>query len=139
MEGEIGRFRRAHLTPVPHVPSLAALNQALAAADARDDSRRIGARAETVGAAAARETPLLAPLPDTGFDVSLALSCRVDAKARVCVRQSFYSVPARYVGARLDVALGADTVTIRDRSTVLATHARSLHKGSEDLVLDHYL
>lgn len=139
VEGEIGRFRRAHLTPVPHVASLAALNEALAAADARDDSRRIGARAETVGAAAARETPLLAPLPDTGFDVSLTLSCRVDAKARVCVRQSFYSVPARYAGARVDVALGADTVTIRDRSTVLATHARSLHKGSEDLVLDHYL
>lgn len=139
VEGEIGRFRRRHLTPVPHVPSLAALNEAIAAGDARDEGRRIGARAETVGAAAARETPLLRPLPDTGFDVALTLSCRVDAKARVCVRQSFYSVPARYAGARLDVALGADTVTIRDRGTVLATHVRSLHKGSEDLLLDHYL
>jgi transposase len=139
VEGEIGRFRRRHLTPVPHVVSLAALNEALAAADARDDARRIGARAETVGAAAARETPLLAPLPDTGFDVALALSVRVDTKARVCVRQSFYSVPARYDGTRVEVALGADTVTIRDRGQVLVTHARSLHKGSEDLLLDHYL
>ena len=34
VEGEIGRFRRRHLTPVPHLPSLAALNEALAAADA---------------------------------------------------------------------------------------------------------
>ena len=55
VEGEIGRFRRRHLTPVPHVGSLAALNEALAAADARDDARRIGARVETVGQAAARE------------------------------------------------------------------------------------
>ncbi|WP_439117352.1 Mu transposase domain-containing protein, partial [Nocardioides cremeus] len=137
VEGEIGRFRRRHLTPVPHVGSLAALNAALAAADARDDARRIGARAETVGVAAAREVPLLRPLPETIFDVAAPLSCRVDAKARVCVRQSYYSVPARYAGRRLEVRLGADTIRVLDAGTVIATHVRSLHKGSEDLVLDH--
>ncbi len=63
VEGEIGRFRRRHLTPIPHVGSLALLNAALAAADARDDGRRIGARIETVGQAADRELPLLRPLP----------------------------------------------------------------------------
>ncbi len=139
VEGEIGRFRRRHLTPVPHVGSLAALNDALAAADVRDDTRRIGARAETVGAAAGRELPLLRPLPDVVFDVAARLSCRVDAKARVCVRQSYYSVPARYAGRRLEVRLGATTVTAMDAGTVVAEHTRSLHKGSEDLVLDHYL
>jgi len=139
VEGEIGRFRRRHLTPVPHLGSLAALNTALVAADARDDARRIGARAETVGAAAAREVPLLRPLPDEAFDVAATLSCRVDAKARVCVRQSYYSVPARYAGRRLEVRLGATTVSAVDAGTVVATHTRSLHKGSEDLVLDHYL
>jgi hypothetical protein len=76
------------------VGCLAALNAALAAADRRDDARRIGARAETVGAAAARELPLLRPLPGEVFDVSARLSCRVDTKARVCVRQSYYSVPS---------------------------------------------
>lgn len=139
VEGEIGRFRRRHLTPVPHVGSLAALNAALRAADARDDARRIGARAETVGTAAAREVPLLPALPETLFDVALTLCCRVDAKARVCVRQSYYSVPARYAGRRLEVRLGADTIRVLDAGTVVATHVRSLHKGSEDLVLDHYL
>ena len=139
VEGEIGRFRRRHLTPVPHVGSLAALNEALAAADRRDDARRIGSRAETVGVAAAREQPLLRPLPGEVFDVALVLSCRVDTKARVCVRQSYYSVPARYAGRRLEVRLGADTVRVLDAGTVVATHTRSLHKGSEVLVLDHYL
>jgi len=139
VEGEIGRFRRRHLTPVPHVGSLAALNEALAAADVRDDARRIGARAETVGAAAARELPLLRGLPGQAFDVALMLSCRVDAKARVCVRQSYYSVPARYAGRRLEVRLGATMVIVVDAGTVVATHTRSLHKGTEDLVLDHYL
>lgn len=139
VEGEIGRFRRRHLTPVPHAASLAALNEALAAADAGDDARRIGARAESVGSAAARELPLLRPLPATAFDVAAVLSCRVDAKARVCVRQSYYSVPARYAGRRLEVRLGATTIRVLDTGAVVATHIRSLHKGSEDLVLDHYL
>lgn len=139
VEGEIGRFRRRHLTPVPHADSLAALNDALAAADAADDARRIGARAETVGAAAARELPLLRPLPAETFDVSASLSCRVDAKARVCVRQSYYSVPARYAGRRLEVRLGATLVVAVDAGKPVAEHTRSLHKGSEDLLLDHYL
>lgn len=142
VEGEIGRFRRRHLVPIPHVGSLAELNEALAAADVRDDARRIGARAETVGGAAARELPLLRPLPTDRFDVAATLSCRVDAKARVCVRQSFYSVPARYAGRRLEVRLGATTIRVLDpcaHGKVVATHPRSLHKGTEDLLLDHYL
>lgn len=139
VEGEIGRFRRRHLTPVPHVGSLAALNEALAAADARDDARHIGARAETVGAAADRELPLLRALPVESFDVAAVLSCRVDAKARICVRQSYYSVPARFAGRRLEVRLGATTIRAFDGGTVVAEHTRSLHKGTEDLVLDHYL
>ena len=88
---------------------------------------------------AAREVPLLRALPEILFDVALKSSCRVDAKARVCVRQSYYSVPARYAGRRLEVRLGADTVRILDAGTMIATHVRSLHKGSADLVLDHYL
>ena len=139
VEGEVGRFRRRHLTPVPHVPTLAALNEAMAAADARDDARRIGARAERVGDAFARETLLLNPLPDTAFDASTLLSCRVDMKARICVRQSYYSVPASYAGRRVQVRLGADTVRAYDGATVIASHVRSIHKGTEDLVLDHYL
>jgi transposase len=139
VEGEIGRFRRRHLTPIPHVGSLQALNAALAAADARDDARRIGGRPDTVGEAAAREKPLLRPLPAERFDVALRLSCRVDAKARICVRQSYYSVPARYAGRRLEVRLGATNLTVCDGAMIIAEHARSLHKYSEDLILDHYL
>lgn len=139
VEGEVGRFRRGHLTPVPHLPSLAALNEAMAAADVRDDARHVGARKESVGAAFARERLLLNPLPDNVFDASSALSCRVDMKARICVRQSYYSVPASYAGRRVQVRLGADTVRAFEAGTVIASHVRSLHKGSEDLVLDHYL
>jgi transposase len=74
VEGEIGRFRRRHLTPVPHAASLAALNEVMAAADVADDARRIAARVETVGQAAARELEALRPLPGGVFDVSAPLS-----------------------------------------------------------------
>ena len=139
VEGEVGRFRRRHLVPVPAVASLAELNAVMAAADAADDARRITGRTETVGAAAAREAPGMHPLPVEAFDPAQSLSCRVDARARVCVRQSYYSVPARYAGRRLQVRLGATTVTVIAAGAVVATHTRSLHKYTEDLVLDHYL
>lgn len=139
VEGEVGRFRRRHLVPVPDFADLAELNSYMALADAKDDARRITGRIETVGAAAARELPGLRALPQEVFDPAASLSCRVDARARVCVRQSYYSVPARFAGRRLRVKLGATTVVAVADGVVVARHVRSIHKFSEDLVLDHYL
>ena len=144
IEGEIGRFRRRHLVPVPRAGSLAELNAQLAAGDLADQQRRIAARTETVGAAAAREVGSLRALPVEAFDVATQLACHVDAKARICVRQSYYSVPAHLAGAKVSVALGARSFTVRDArpgrpAVIVAEHLRSLHKNTQDLVLDHYL
>ena len=139
VEGEVGRFRRRHLVPVPKFASLADMNAFMATADDADDGRRITGRLETVGAAAARELPSLRALPIDVFDPGVMLSCRVDAKARVCVRQSYYSVPARFAGRRLQVHLGARTLDALADGTVVATHTRSLHKYTQELQLDHYL
>ena len=140
VEGEVGRFRRRHLVPVPAVGSLAELNALLAAADAADDDRRITGRAETVGAAAAAGAAAAGPLPVEPFDPATPAVVRVDLKARVCVRQAYYSVPVRLAGRRLPVRLGAREPS---RSSTAPgwwpRHLRSLHKGTEDLVLDHYL
>ncbi len=140
VEGEVGRFRRRRLVPMPEFASLAELNQYMAQADAADDYRHITGRAETVKTAAARELPQLRPLPEAGpFDVAAQLTCRVDAKARICDRQSWYSVPVRYAGRRLHVRLGAFTVTAVVDATIVAEHVRSVHKYTENLQLDHYL
>jgi transposase len=139
VEGEIGRFRRRHLVPVPALGSLAELNAVMAAADTRDENRRIMVRTETVGAAFEREQVTLYPLPDNGFDVSVHLSCRVDTKARICVRQSYYSVPAALAGRRVEVRLGAVALVVRAGGVVVAEHTRALGRGSESLLLDHYL
>ena len=57
VEGEVGRFRRRHLVPVPRVGSLAELNELIAEGDRADDGRRIARRAQTVGEAAERSWP----------------------------------------------------------------------------------
>jgi hypothetical protein len=139
VEGEIGRFRRRHLTPVPVVLDLAGLNELCRAGDVADDARHVGARASTVGADFAAEAPQLLTLPEVAFDAARLLEARVDTKARVCVRQCHYSVPARLAGRTLAVRLGAMTVEVLDGAKVVATHVRLVHRGEASLVLDHYL
>lgn len=139
VEGEVGRFRRRWLTPVPVVADLAALQEVLAAGDARDDHRHVDGRRETVGQAFTREAPTLMPLPAEPFDAATTTTARVDSKARVSVRASHYSVPARLAGQRVTVALGNLDVTVRAGGVVVATHPRSVRRGEQVLDLDHYL
>lgn len=139
VEGEVGRFRRRHLVPVPQVASMAELDALLAAADARDERRRIDGRRQTVGEAFAAERAHLRPLPDEPFEAALPLRAKVDRKARVCVRQRWYSVPARLAGRRLDVRLGARAVEVHHDGRLVARHERSHVRGSQTLTLDHYL
>jgi hypothetical protein len=139
VEGDIGRFRRRHLVPVPKVASLAELNRHIAAGDVVDDARVIIGRRTTVAKAFAAELPTLGPPPPEAFDPALLLRTRVDLRARVAVRQCYYSVPARYAGRRLAVRLSATTVEVLDASKVIARHERAAGRYVETLVLDHYL
>ena len=69
VEGEVGRFRRNHLVPVPAVADLAALNAMLLAGCEADlaPARSTGAAA-TIAEAWAIERPLLLALPAEPFD-----------------------------------------------------------------------
>lgn len=139
VEGEIGRFRRRYLVPIPDVASLAELNELIAAADLADDTRVITGRPVTIGVAFAAELPALGPLPDEPFDAARLLDARVDTRARVSVRQCYYSVPARYAGRRLPVRLSATTVEVLDGARIVARHERAAGRYLEVLALDHYL
>jgi transposase len=138
VEGEVGRFRRRHMVPVPRVDSMAELNALLAAGMARDDQRFIAQRRITVAEHFALEADTLRSLPDEPFDVTVVAAHRVDRKSRVSVRGCLYSVPARYVGRRVEVRVGAETIEVHDSRRLVARHARGL-KGDEVLALDHYL
>jgi transposase len=139
IEGEVGRSRRRHFVPMPRVNSLAELNRRLEAADRADLARHIGTRRATVGQDGEADRAALRPLPAEPFDAARVTSVRVDAKARVCIRQSFYSVPARYAGRRLVARIGGTTIEVTDASRVVARHERSIVRGTQTLLLDHYL
>lgn len=146
VEGEIGRFRRNHLVPVPTADTIDELNARIAAAGTTEDAvRRISGRRlgdgtrPTVDGHFAIEQPTLDPLPAEPFDVAVELTCKVDTRARISVRQAHYSVPSRLVGRRLRVRLDATHVNVLDGATVIARHPRSPHKFTETLALDHYL
>jgi hypothetical protein len=139
VEGEVGRFRRSHLVPVPEVGSLGELNARVEVADAADDGRRIEGRIRTVGQDFATEEPLLAALPEEGFEAGLLLTPRVDRFGRITVRQCHYSVPIALIGRRVRVFLRASEVIVLDGRAEVCRHARSVTRGSQTLVLDHYL
>jgi transposase len=139
VEGEIGRFRRRHLVPVPKSATLAEVNEHIAAADLDDDTRVITGRPITIGAAFAAEREALMPLPSEAFDPARLLLARVDKRARISVRQCYYSVPARYVARKLSVRLSARRVEVFDGPKRVAAHERAFGRYVEVLLLDHYL
>jgi hypothetical protein len=139
VEGEVGRFRRNHLVPVPEVESLTVLNARIDLADIADDGRRIDSRIRSVGQDFAVEAPMLGPLPDDEFEPGLLLTPRVDRFGRINVRQCHYSVPIRLIGSQVRVFLRASELVIFDGRFEVCRHVRSVTRGSQTLILDHYL
>jgi hypothetical protein len=124
VEGEVGRFRRNHLVPVPEVASLADLNQRVEQWDADDDAQRIGSRPRTVGEYFAAEQPLLKALSEEAFATGRLLTPRVDRYAQITVRTTRYSVPVRLIGRQVRVLLGASELVVYDGRVEVAQHKR---------------
>jgi transposase len=139
IEGEVGRFRRTRLTPMPVVDSLAELNENIIRWDELDDQRRIADRIRTVAADFALEQPLLAPLPLERFEPGLSLTPRVDRSSLITVRMAKYSVPAGLINRPVRVSLRASELVVFDGRTVVARHPRIASKGGQSVNLDHYL
>lgn len=139
VEGEVGRFRRKRLTPMPVVDSLAELNSRIRQWDVEDDERRIASRIRTVGQDFTAEQPQLGPLPFERFDPGLTLHPRVDRSALITVRMAKYSVPAHLIGRTVRVSLRASEVVIFDGHIEAARHERVVARGGHAVNLDHYL
>lgn len=112
MEGEVGRFRRTWLVPVPEVKTFDELNANMAECEARDDDRRITGRLSTVGQDWAVEMSLLNALPEERFEPGLTLRPVVDRSALVTIKQAKYSVPASLIGRQVRAVLRASEVLV---------------------------
>jgi transposase len=139
VEGEVGRFRRNHLVPVPEVANLAELNRLILAGCEVDLARTIVGRGETVGHALARERALLRALPAEPFDTAEPSTVRVDSKALVTVRQNRYSVPVGLAGRKVLARVGAREITVIVDGREVARHERLTERFAVSARLDHYL
>ncbi|KJL24293.1 hypothetical protein RL72_01784 [Microbacterium azadirachtae] len=139
IEGEVGRFRRTWLSPMPVVDSLAELNERIRNWDQRDENRRIGRKITTVAHDFQTDREHLAALPRDRFDPGLELYPRVDRSALVTVRQAKYSVPVRFIGRKLRVSLRASELVVFDGRQVVARHERVIERYGQAVLLDHYL
>jgi transposase len=139
VEHEGGRFRRTHLVPVPEVETLAELNERLAAIDAAEDARHVHGAGQSIGERFAAEKGLLAPLPADDFDYGITLTPTVRRDSRIVVRQSYYSVPARFIGRQVRVSLRANELLVFDGARVITRYARLTRRWDYRDTLDHYL
>ncbi|SEO17952.1 IS21 family transposase [Cryobacterium luteum] len=139
VEGEVGRFRRTHLSPMPVVDYLEQLNEQIRGWDLDDENRRISDRIRTVAQDFALERPLLAPVTADRFEPGLSLTPRVNRSSLIRVRMASYSVPARFIGRPVRVALRASEVIVFDGRTEIARHPRVVALHGQSVNLDHYL
>lgn len=139
VEGEVGRFRRNHLVPVPEVADLAELNDRLLACCIRDLDRTITGRSETVGARLSREIDTLRPLPCSPFPTWEQSTHRVNQKSMITVRRNHYSVPVRLVGVKVAARVGAREIEVLADGQLVATHPRLRGSQLRSARLDHYL
>lgn len=139
VEGEVGRFRRQHLVPLPEHDDIDALNVYLHDCCDTDESRRVTGQSETVGERWAASRAKLRALPDEPFDTTVLLHPVVDQKSRAKVLRNFYSVPTRYARRRIEARVSANAVTLYADGKSIAVHARRFGVYEESLVLDHYL
>lgn len=131
VENLVGYVRRNTLVPVPDFASWDALNVHLLAWCDRERAR--------LGDDWAKEQARLRPLPAHVFRPALIRPAVVNRLGLVTVDHNRYSVPCRYVGQTLQLALFTQRVEAWDRTELVAVHERRHSRGQTVLVLDHYL
>jgi hypothetical protein len=124
VEGNVGRFRRRHLVPVPEVDSIEELCEQREEACWEDLERTISGHPETVGERLERERRLLGNLPRERHCTSEEATPRVDSKALATVRTNRYSVPASLAGLRVRAQVGAREITFWHDGEQVARHER---------------
>lgn len=139
IEGEVGRFRRRWLTPVPQFQSWAGFNGYLRDCCSLDLDRTLARDTRTVASRFETEKEFLKPLPTEAFELSEVSHLWVDNKARIQVKTCRYSVPVSLAGRQVSVRATPLEVVVTAAGDEVCRHDRLHLRNSEHLELDHYL
>jgi transposase len=138
VEGEVGRFRRNHLVPVPQAESLDELNARLLDCCRRDEQRTVAGQTQRVGERLEIERESLLGMAAEGFEIEETSFPTVDGSGCVKVRTNFYSTPLR-PGAKTQAKIFAEKVEVWREGRCVARHERSYSRQQKVLDLEHYL
>jgi transposase len=138
VEGEVGRFRRNHMVPVPNAASLDELNEQVLASCRQDEQRKRAGHDRAVGVAMTEERRYLQPMATEGFDLAEISFPQVDAQGCVKVRTNRYSTALR-PGTKARVRLLASMVEVWQDRKCAARHERCYERYRQVLDLEHYL
>jgi transposase len=139
VEGGIGFSRRNWMVPVPAFETLKQLNDYILQKCLEDEERIVDGEAQTIGEAWRKEQPTLLPLPVRPFDPAVNHGGLVDNYCTVALKESHYSVPAKYVGKGLTIRAYWNRVQISDGLQIVAEHPRTYKKDEYILRAEHYL
>src|SRR5579862_199317 len=139
VEGEVGRYRRNVLVPLPEARDLSELNEKLLAACVASRNRTITGKDMTVGEAFQVEQAHLLPLAGESFGIHETIyPLIVDGKGRVRVKNNWYSVPL-WPGQRVTARVWPTQIQIERDGQRVATHPRNYGHSRQVLDLEHYL
>jgi len=139
VEGELGRYRRNWLVPIPEADDLASLNEQLVAACFASRTRTISGRKLTVGDAGQSERPNLLPVAEEPFPIDeILFPLVVDGKRCIKVKTNWYSTPL-WPGFRATARVWPSCIEIEHDGKCVARHQRSYGRGNQILNLEHYL
>jgi transposase len=138
VEGEVGRFRRDHLVPIPRFRDLEELNASLEEACQKDHWRHVDGRQLTVGEAHEIEQAHLLPLPTEQFEVAEESLAVIDQKGCVRARTNWYSTPLK-PGMRCRVKVLPASIEVWTQGRLVARHPRCYSKRQQFFDLEHYL
>ena len=139
VEGEVGRYRRNLLVPVPEASDLAELNERLLASCVASRSRTISGKSMTVGEASQMERAHLLPLAEERFPIDeILFPLIVDNKGRVKVKTNWYSAPL-WPGLRVTARVWPSLIEVVHDGECVARHQRNYGRGHQILNLEHYL
>lgn len=146
VENLVGYARRTYLVPIPEADSFAELN-ALLLRQCQTDQQRVMARmttgltgrARSIADHLAEERPLLTPLPEYPVEIGELREVVVRATGRARFESNDYSVPVRYVGARLTLKADPFSVRLFAGAEKVAVHPRSYARGQVIEDFRHYV
>jgi len=139
VENAVGFCRRNYLPGLPKYSSWTELNEYLAEKCTKciqeDKHYRTDEKLTNILSKAQKN---LLPIPPKR-EWAKWLNCKVNSYQIINHDNHWYSVPERYVGSDLRVAVSVFNISIYDQVDLLAIHPRKYKQGEDSLIMDHYL